>query len=95
MNTKGNDMAVWGLDVQQVRQLSTQMRTQADSIQQTLTQLTSALNGTQWEGPDAQQFRSEWQSTHTASLRQVINALQDASQKAARNADAQEQASNA
>lgn len=86
-------MAVWGLDVQQVRQLSSQMRQQADAIQQTLTTLTGALNGTQWTGPDAEQFRNEWSSTHTAALRNVINALQDASQKAARNADAQEQAS--
>lgn len=88
-------MAVWGLDIQQVRQLSSQMRQQADNIQQTLTTLTGALNGTQWVGPDATQFRNEWSSTHTAALRNVINALQDASQKAARNADAQEQASNA
>ena len=86
-------MAVWGLDVQQVRQLSAQLRNSAESIQQTLTTLTGALNGTQWTGPDAEQFRNEWSSTHTASLRNVINALQDASQKAARNAEAQEQAS--
>lgn len=87
-------MAVWGLDIQQVRTLSSQLSRQAESIQQTLTTLTSALQGTQWEGPDAQQFRNEWTSTHTAALRNVISALQDASQKAARNADAQEQASN-
>lgn len=86
-------MAVWGLDIQQVRQLSSQLNRQAETIQQSLSTLTAALNGTQWTGPDAEQFRNEWSSTHTASLRNVINALQEASQKAARNADAQEQAS--
>ena len=87
-------MAVWGLDVQQVRQLSTQMNHQADAIQQTLTQLSGALNGTQWTGPDSEAFRNEWTSQHTPALRNVINALQDASNKARMNADAQESTSN-
>lgn len=87
-------MAVWGLDVQQVRQLSKQLSQQADSIQHTLTSLTSALNGTQWTGPDAEHFRNEWSSSHTASLKAVINALQEASQKASQNASSQEQASS-
>lgn len=86
-------MAVWGLDIQQVRTLSSQLSRQAETIQQALSTLTSALQGTQWTGPDAEQFRNEWSSTHTSNLKTVINALQEASQKAARNADAQEQAS--
>ena len=87
-------MAVWGLDVQQVRTLSKQLNTQADSIQQTLNTLTSALQGTQWSGPDAEKFRNDWSSSHTSALRNVINALQEAGQLASRNADSQEQASN-
>lgn len=88
-------MAVWGLDVAQVRQLSSQLNTQGDAIQQILTSLTSALNGTQWTGPDSEQFRNEWQSTHTPALRNVISALSDAATKARLNADSQEQTSNA
>jgi len=87
-------MAVWGLDVQQVRQLSTQMHQQAEQIQQILGQLTGALNGTQWTGPDAQQFRNEWESKHTPALRNVVAALNDASTKARTNADQQEQTSS-
>ena len=87
-------MAVWGLDVQQVRQLSSQLNRQAEAIQQALSTLTSALQGTQWSGPDAEKFRNEWSSSHTSALKSVINALQDAGQLAARNADAQEQTSN-
>jgi ABC-type transporter Mla subunit MlaD len=87
-------MAMWGLDVEQVRNLSRQLNQQSEQIQQILTTLTGALNGTQWTGPDAEQFRSEWSSTHTASLKQVSAALRDASGKAQRNAAAQEQASS-
>ena len=86
-------MAVWGLDVQQVRQLSKQMTHEADTIQQTLSKLTSALQAAQWTGPDAQKFRNEWSSSHTTALKSVIQALQNAGQMAARNANAQEQTS--
>lgn len=88
-------MAVWGLDVQQVRQLSTQLSQKAGDIDSILSTLTSALNSTQWEGPDATQFRNDWSGQHTSALRQVAQALRDASQKAAQNATAQEQTSNA
>ncbi|MFB2598752.1 hypothetical protein ACEXQE_13240 [Herbiconiux sp. P17] len=88
-------MAVWGLDVEQVQQLSKQLNTQSQQVQQILTTLTSALQSVQWTGPDAEGFRSEWNSTHTAALKQVIAALEDASQKAAKNASDQEATSNA
>ena len=87
-------MAIWGLDVQQVRQLSTQLSQKASDIDSILTTLTGALNGTQWDGPDATQFRNDWSGQHTSALRQVAQALRDASQKAQQNAAAQEQTSN-
>ena len=87
-------MAVWGLDVQQVRQLSSQLNQKAADIDSVLSTLTSALNSTQWEGPDANQFRSDWSGQHTSALRQVAQALRDAGQKASQNAAAQEQTSN-
>lgn len=86
-------MAQWGLDVDQVRALSTQLTRQAEVIQQALSQLTSALGSTWWEGPDATNFRNEWQSTHTANLKAVITALQGAATKATQNANAQDAAS--
>ncbi|HQY98532.1 MAG TPA: WXG100 family type VII secretion target [Propionicimonas sp.] len=87
-------MAVWGLDVQQVRQLGQQLNQKAGEIESILGSLTSALNGTQWEGPDATAFRNEWSGQHTSALKQVINALRDASTKATQNASAQENVSN-
>ncbi|MEZ3161454.1 WXG100 family type VII secretion target [Microbacterium sp. BWT-B31] len=87
-------MAVWGLDVQQVRELSSQLNQKAGEIQQILTQLSSKLSSTQWNGPDAERFRNEWSGQHTASLKNVINALHDAAQKASKNASAQESTSS-
>jgi len=87
-------MAVWGLDVQQVRQLASQLNGKAEEIQSILTTLTSQLNSTQWVGPDAEQFRADWSGTHTASLRNVINALNEAGRKANANATAQESTSS-
>jgi uncharacterized protein YukE len=87
-------MAVWGLDVQQVRQLSAQLTQKAGDIESVLSTLTSSLQNTEWTGPDATGFRNDWTGQHTAALKQVINALRDAAQKTQANAQAQEDASN-
>lgn len=87
-------MAIWGLDVQQVRQLSTQLNGKAADIDSILSTLTNVLNSTQWEGPDANNFRNEWTGQHTSALRQVSAALRDAASKAQQNAAQQEQTSN-
>jgi len=86
-------MAVWGLDVQQVRQLSSTMSQKASEIDTVLSQLTTLLNNTQWTGPDSEAFRSSWASDHTTALRRVSDALTQASQAAQQNALAQEQVS--
>ena len=87
-------MAVWGLDIQQVRTLSSQLSQKAGEIESALGTLTSTLANTQWEGPDAIAFRNDWSGSHTAALKQVITALRDASTKAIQNANAQEQISS-
>lgn len=86
-------MAVWGLDVDQVRALSGKLNTEANTIQTVLTTLTNQLSNTQWTGPDSDQFRDAWSGTHTTALKGVITALQEASQKASTNATEQENAS--
>lgn len=87
-------MAIWGADIEEVRQLSSQLNSKAGDIESILGALTNALAGTQWVGPDATQFRNEWSGAHTSALRNVANALRDAASKAQQNAAAQEQASN-
>lgn len=84
---------VWGLDVEQVRTLAREMDREAESIDQTLSRLTGTLGNTQWTGPDATQFRDEWQGAHATALRKVAAALRETAQMARANADAQERAS--
>ena len=86
-------MAIWGADVEQLRTLGTKLQSGASEIEQQRTNLTRVLESTTWEGPDAQNFRSEWSGSHTSALNQVIQALKEAGQKATKNANEQDQAS--
>ncbi|MGE0214229.1 hypothetical protein [Mycolicibacterium sp.] len=88
-------MALYGADIEQVQQLSNQLNAKANDIQNIVTQLSSAINSVNWLGPDADRFRSDWQGQHVAQLKQVISALQTASQNARRNAQEQQTASGA
>lgn len=87
-------MALWGADIEQLRQLSSQLSQKAGEIDSVLSTLTAKLGGTEWRGPDADSFRREWESTHTNALKQVAAALRDASSKAQQNATQQEGASS-
>lgn len=84
-----------GMDIEQVKQLSTQMNQKAEEIEQIKQQLTSALNGAQWVGPDQQRFKSEWDGQCVSALTKVAETLRQAGQAAQQNASQQEQASNA
>lgn len=87
-------MAMYGQDIEQVQNLSSQLNAKADDIQNVITQLSSAISSVQWMGPDADRFRSDWQSQHTAQLKAVVSALRTASQNASRNAQEQQSASS-
>lgn len=85
---------ITGMNIQEVRQLATQLDHAADEIKQLSDTLTSRLNGTAWVGPDQQRFTGEWQGQHHVQLNRVVEALHQAAQIARRNADEQEQVSN-
>jgi len=86
---------MYGADIEQLNHLATQLNSKASDIQGVISQLTSAINSVQWQGPDANKFKSDWQGHHVAQLKSVVQALQDASQKAKSNAQQQQQASGA
>jgi len=88
-------MALYGADIEQVQQLSNQLNAKASEIQNVISQLSSAISSVNWMGPDADRFRSDWQGQHVAQLKQVVSALQTASQNARRNAQEQQTASGA
>ena len=87
-------MAIWGADVEQLRQLGSKLQAGATEIETQRANLTSALNNTQWLGPDADRFKEQWNGEHTNLLNRVAEALKDASRKAKQNAEEQSNASH-
>ena len=65
-----------------------------DNRRECSAKITSQLGATQWEGPDATQFRDQWRSTHTPSLNRVKTELLDTAAAVQRNWKAQETTSS-
>lgn len=86
-------MAMWGADVVQLKDLGSKLQSGAAQIEEQRTLLNKVLNSTDWKGPDADAFRTEWTGQHMAQLNKIAEALKDAGQKATRNANEQENAS--
>ncbi len=86
-------MAFTGMDIGQVRTLATQLDTGAGEIEALISKLTSVLDGTSWEGPDAVKFRGDWSGAHTQTLRNVAEQLKSTAVVARGQADQQEAAS--
>ncbi len=85
----------WGLNVEQVKQLSTELVQAASDVDAIKSKLTGKLDSVEWNGPDATAFRSDWSGQHVTALQTVITALNEAGAKAQANALAQEATSNA
>ncbi|MEC5182004.1 hypothetical protein [Arthrobacter sp. CG_A4] len=86
-------MAIRGADIAQLKTLGTKLQAGSSEIDKQKSLLTKVLGGTDWKGPDADKFRSEWNGQHTASLAKVSQALQEAGKQASRNASEQESTS--
>lgn len=82
-----------GMNIEEVRTLSRQLQQASEQVKQLQSQLTSKLSGTTWVGQDQARFKSEWDGTHSTNLRNVAEALAQASQAAQQNANEQEQIS--
>ena len=87
-------MAIWGADVEQLRQLGSKLQAGASEIETQKSTLTKLLHGTDWKGPDADKFKGEWDGQHSTLLTKVAEALKEAGSQAKRNAEQQSQASN-
>ncbi|KRE68516.1 hypothetical protein ASG92_01195 [Arthrobacter sp. Soil736] len=87
-------MAFWGADTDQLKTLSTKLQQGSAEIEKQKSALTSALQSTDWKGPDADKFRSDWESQHAAQLTKIAQALDEAGRQASRNAQQQEEASH-
>lgn len=89
-------MALQGADVSQLRTTATQFAQGASALETSAKALHSLIgNGTQWRGPDADRFRSEWTGQSARTIAAAAAALRQASDELRRHADQQEQASDA
>lgn len=87
-------MAFWGADTDQLKTLSTKLQQGSAEIEKQRSALSSALQATDWKGPDADKFRADWESNHAAQLAKIAQALDEAGKQASRNAQQQEEASH-
>jgi hypothetical protein len=86
-------MAIWGADIAQLKTLGSKLQAGSSEIEKQKSTLTKVLEGTDWKGPDADKFRSEWSGQHVSALAKVAQALQEAGKQATKNASQQEEAS--
>ena len=80
-------MALHKQDIDQIRQLATQLSARAGAIETNFSQVTTGLTAVNWPGPDAGQFKSAWSDTHLPALKAAVAALRDAAEQAVRSAD--------
>jgi len=83
----------WGLDVQRIHDMSKSMDREASEIQHVIAHLITKMNTVQWQGPDADRFRSEWEG-HQRKLNQIVGSLHSTAAQARSNAEAQARASS-
>ncbi len=83
----------YGADIEQMQQLEASLNQQAETIQNVITTIRTKLESTQWQGPDADRFRGEWNGTYTQNLNNVVQQLKQTSGIVKKNWMAQQQAS--
>ena len=88
-------MAQLGADVEQLDALSKKLTTEGERINSTIGQINGQVKSAWWKGSDADNFRSEWDGTHSAQLRKVAEALKQAGSAVRKQAAQQRTTSNA
>lgn len=86
-------MAQLGADVEQLEILGRRFDEEAQKIESAASVINSQVLATWWQGPDAERFRNEWQSTDMSVLRQVVQRLQAAANDCRIQANQQRQVS--
>lgn len=86
--------ATKGMNVEEVKRMSAQLRDAAEEITRIEQELTSGLADVDWTGPDADRFRGQWQSEMVPALQQIMNSVNELGESADRNASEQEATSS-
>jgi hypothetical protein len=84
-----------GMNIEEVKLLARKLDEKANQIGQIAGEVNGVLNSAAWVGPDAQAFKSKWQSEGTRQLNEAKQILTTASHAANANAAAQESTSQA
>lgn len=86
--------ATKGMNVEEVRRMSAQLREAAEEIATIESELTSGLADVDWTGPDADRFRGQWQSEMVPALQRIKTSVDELGESADRNAAEQEATSS-
>ena len=86
-------MAQLGADVEQLDLLSRKFDEEAQKIETAISAISSQMQSTWWQGPDAERFRNQWETADTSTLRQVVQRLQAAATDCRNQANQQRQVS--
>lgn len=85
--------ATQGMNVEEVKRMSAQLREAAEEITRIEQELTNGLAEVVWTGPDAERFRGQWQS-EMVPLQQIKNSVNELGDAADRNASEQQSTSS-
>ncbi|MDN5599128.1 MAG: WXG100 family type VII secretion target [Brachybacterium sp.] len=86
--------ATQGMNVEEVKRMSAQLREAAEEITRIEQELTNGLAEVVWTGPDAERFRGQWQSEMVPALQQIKNSVNELGDAADRNASEQQSTSS-
>lgn len=86
--------ATKGMNVDEVKRMSGQLRDAAEEITRIEQELTRGLEDVDWTGPDADRFRGQWSGELVPALQQIMNAVNELGDTADRNAAEQEATSS-
>ena len=84
-------MAIAG-DLEQLLTLQQALTRNSAGVEQVSSSIRAQLQGTRWEGPAADRFRSAWSGEFETALRRLREALDDAALEVSRRRDALAQA---
>lgn len=86
-------MPMYGADIQSLSDLARRFEANSQVLTQIRNQLNQHIKSTSWVGPDAEQFRSAWESQYSGYLAAAAALLDEGSLRLRSNAADQEQTS--
>jgi hypothetical protein len=87
-------MSMEGMNIEAVRTIATGLTQNSQSLRSCISQIDRMVNGIEWQGNDAQQFRSSWSGEHRPLMSQAALRLATSASELRKQADQQEAASN-